>query len=1131
MAAFYAASQPYRDLQAAYQGYFANPPTVTLAEYQNAITAYENAVSDINSQMQSLLPLATAYVSALAYKQLLDDQTSAEDIQAVLSSIPTWAGGGTFPDLPGLSGAEKADLDPQLQTIRNNLLNAFNSYRYLEWQIVQERCSIYQTVAANRIAWHRAGIDPNPPKSQAQLDAELIAIQSNVNTLISQRGSKAVSLDAAIQTYSGYFGPNDPLIQRMQTFNANWANYTSNLTAHALAVLQQGYQTAQAEDTSAQAAYYQTVPGYTDFQTEASEVATARAEQMSEVVSLGSVSLTSPSSQIQLPASSFSGMSFWMLASLISKVQLLIQQIDRMTASADAAVAALQFEIAILHLVLLSEQRALLLAWISKVKGSDTAYNDQVEADNANSYHDKATAYNLYANNIDVINNSIDSANSEISTYNNNVQQLINSANAIGPSVIDAINAAKTSKTEVNYLDFLDEDADITSDTSSYVSQTTTPLTTIPHITPADAPPVEMPNEAPSAADFDALNEKINTLMEKIGPVKDAVATAIGEPLNLAYMRQTIDVRDNSALLDTLNDLTNILYTVLLQAIIKRAVSEETASTALGTILTELSSLFEGEGANLALAPGVMQALSTMDLAKSPTEIAQTLNTIFQSKTFVEAIMRVLERAALLAGIYVSGLGPKQKDASEFGIARAEKMDAGVYAILSEEERRKQLLLAFALYLLTAAANGAGLRQTAVLMLENIGPQANLSEDQLKDIISILIKAQQVLCFLVASMAGDASGTLIGITSAVPSSAIGPIGSLVSGIVRIGIPLPSAQILGSVLGDQGTTIQNQLNSIGYSPTAATIMTAFLAASEGNINLAQGVPGGSAYIEALKNKLADEGVVLGERLGSPRFAEELLRKAAKNNAAEQVHLMSLWGKVIESRKGVGAEKTTPMRDRLVDSVQTYRSNLSLTSVSPSFVNASPQDVLKQLNSAFSALPKSVQGELLRTAPKIAGLSPTESASLSLAVRLRRMTPEEASYLTSLASLGAQKSFADVTSAIATKLFRTPQQVIERRQEERKEESIKFDRERTQKRPTTAPPNLLNNIRLSYENLFNSSSDIGNITKVATAHAKTVRSLTDFNRVIMKFLEEPAETIVKNVSILTRKATDRQPPILG
>lgn len=1192
------AKQAYDDklaeLNSLWAGFDTPPTEAQKLQYKAAIDEAEVLKNQLQSATDALVSAATDCVSVYAQRQLLKDAQANTAIGPLISELAPFVGvGGSFFPFPGLSSAQYAEeqqsFDPDHVAARDALTTAFNSYRKNEWDIAQARREKKALEMSYEIARRRADVDPSYETERDTLWSQLqakIAELEGPNGFIEKRTQYKTSLDNAFATYSSFFGSNDPLLAALQrvasySSSATWSGTLAAMIETASADTEAAYAAAGEAADQAEAAHYEQATGQiSEYQEQALEVGEAHETLMESLLGSKRVASTMPSSELALPIPGLHGISIWQLVELLSKVQMYLQKIDQMTAQADASVAALQFQIFLLHLSLLSKQQELYTKWAELLRDADLDFNKQVSSNNSQSFEKAANIYNQYANNISTINNVIDDANTEIDSFNARAAGLHAVAESISPQIMSAVDAAATSVTlppttttppperQVSYLDFLQIDPEIQKPTvTEPIVSTPTPIPHLSHLSGLNFQPIDLTNYqspsletyVPSSQDFADLQSKVEELLTAIGPIEQQVISALanevpaGQNLTLEkpYEASNIEVRDLTAV-NTYADVPSALFSMLLLFMIKRAIaeSEETTPSPYIDFFSQFSSLFEGEGANMLIAPGVLSALELISLKSSPSDLAELLSDLLRSESFSDSIEKILEKAALLAGVYATSLNQPQKAMTGFGLTAAIFSGEAKTQQQIDDETSKDVLDAFTLFLLTNAANAKALRSAAMSMLRQYKPLTGLPQETVEQMIAMITRTQQFVLVFVATMAGSDTGNIMGMSSAVAEPAIGPIGTLIGGLERIGIPLPKATELAEVLGPQGSQIQSLFSRLGYSPTQSTMLTALLASSVGKVSLRSNVPGGSAYLEALRKDLEKSGIVVNERINSETYPQALINAAAtasdawqadekrsaeirKENEATKVKLISVLGTLIESRKGVSSAPSKPVSERLMEAVAAFREEFKTPLVAAEAVDFTPREVLDQLVTAFAGIPAEIQTSLKSIAPTMPGMRPDESAALVLGIKQGYISSDDAAYLSFLAEMGAEKSFSEVQNTIVTRLFRTPPEEIQRRREERAAEVLKDERDRTEGRRLLTPrPNLAEGIKRAYATLLKSSPDEQAIMRAVESFARVLPNIGDFNKISLKVLTEPGKEIAKNFSIITRAVRNMnlQPPII-
>lgn len=1171
-----------------YSAYTQNPPQTTLADYTAAAQALEAASSTWQTAIANLHYAAVDYVNTLAYQQIYYAQTSDPTINTALTSIlsqslpPTTPLSDTIPGFPWLSSAQIAALTSdkgQLASVLATLLTNFQNYRHVEWSIAYNTACLQTveailTTATHNIHLAQAGVSGYDLATWQLVYNTYLSAQTTYQTELSAKQSEALgiisSLNSAVSAYEATYNniknlgtplPTiDTTLQTIIDFCANW-NTTVILPAQqAVSAELNAAITALVSANQAMIANFNAQFSAEHPALSASTIAQLLSElaAVQSALTAAGVTLVRSINTPQLPASS-SSMSMTELMKIIGQAELMSEELIKQAANAEHQITTLRLQFAISHLMLYANELAALEVWSEQLKQAQIAFNATVEADNETTFNNDLAVYNLYKSNIPLINQVIDQVNEQINAENVRAQALVDACNQMDPAIILAIfNEQLSVQQAPAYL--LDHFIGLTQPPPELPATITfTPIPLFEHVSES-----ELPNSPyssyPGAKSLDlnvmsTFNEQISAFLSKISPFSNLVEQALANAspagtnveLSIILMKSLMPVQDMAITALQFKVAFTLLYSFLSQTTLSgmSSESEEEKSADLLAQLYEILGLFSGttgQGGSIGIGGSLLASAGAFGAA---------LSQITNSSIFNQTIEAIVQRAAMFAGLQVAGTLPQilsQLAAKNMTLADLLELEGQKGGAEVEAQTRADLINALMQQLALAASTPGALSQSAIDILKNFPSLATLSQDQLAQLISGVVTAEQMVLLSLTVLLGVSLGLSPAqmATSLFGGTGI-TTGDMVTRFEGLGIPEARAREL-AALSVGFDELEKTLSDLGFDPQTRTMLMAIIASAQGHISLTDGAPGGPAFLDTLLTELKSHGVTVTVNINSPDFLSELLKQLEIKANEEQRAILrgALLGEVAPAVTIPSPSPLTLTQQFQQAAQETWDQINEIFATPPPTVPVvppttpiNPISILSHFVSIFQTLAPDIQAELVAEAaanPNVAAiseLSDEQKASLMLALRLGVITPAEGTSLLNLAVLqmqmaaqGAQMTLSDVETAIISKLFTPTADELRQREEFRLR-----DINAPYIAPTTVSPQVLDQVSVAFRKFFNDLKDQTTAAQAFEVFSQSIQRLSDFNKVAVDFLLDSAKIIMRQFSIITRTAQDRmqQPKI--
>jgi hypothetical protein len=1173
-----------------YSTYLQSPSQTTLDDYTNAVAALQTTANAWQTALANLHWAAINYVNDLAYQQIYYAQTSGSTISTALSSIlsqslPSSASlSQSIPPFPWLSSAQITALtsdNTQLGPVLANVLSDFQNYRHIEWLVSYDTACIQNieanvTVAAHNLNLANAGVvgydvsecqtaynDAVAEKEYYQ--ADLSMQQSAALGIISSLNSSITAYETTYNNIKNLGTPLPTVDTTLQTIINFCANWNTNVVLPAQTALSADLNAAI---TALVAANQEMIANFNaQFSADHPALsATTIAQLLSQLAAVQSaltsagVTLVSSINTPQLPASS-SSMSMTELMKIIGQAELMSEEMIKQAADAEHQITSLRLQFAISHLMLYANELAALEVWSEQLKQAQIAFNASVEAENQTTFNNNLATYNLYKANIPLINQVIDQVNAQISAENARAQALVDASNEINPAVLLAIFSEQISIGEApDYL--ISHLIGITPTSPALPSTVTfTPIPLFAHISESDLPnPPYTSYPEVGGLDLNVMstfNQQISAFLTKIAPFSDLVQQALtaaspagtNVDLSIILLKSLMFVQDIITTSVQFKSAFTLLYSFLSQTTLSgmSSKSQEEKSEDLLSQLYEILGYFggsTGQGASIGIGGSLLASAGAFGAA---------LSQIANSSIFNQTIEAIVQRAAMFAGLQVAGTLPQilsqltEKNMTLTDLLELEGQKGGAEL---EAQTRSDLINAFMQQLALVATTPGALSQSAVDLIKNFPSLTSLSQDQLAQLISGVVTVEQMVLLALTVLLGSSQGLA---PAQMVTSIFGGVASTTADMLErfegLGIPEARATEL-AALSAGYDELEKTLSDLGFDPQTRTMLMALIASAQGRIPLTDGAPGGPAFLDTLLTELKSHGVTVTANISSPDFLSELIKQLEiKANEDQRAILRSaLLGEVTPSAPvPIPSPSPLTLTQQFQQAAQAtwdqineiYTTPTPTVPVVPATAPINPTSILSHFISLFQTLAPDIQSELVAEAaanPNLAAipeLSDEQKASLMIALRLGVITAPEGTSLLNLAVLqsqmaaqGAQITLSTVETSIITKLFTpTPDELRQREEHRLRDINAPYIA------PTTVSPQVLDQVSVAFRKFFNDISDQTSAAQAFEVFSQSIQRLSDFNKVAVDTLLDPAKIIMRQFSIITRTAQDRiqQPKI--
>jgi hypothetical protein len=1100
--AYNTAYSPVSALQAVQTAYnvIKNNPSSTPEQIAAALAAYQYAYSLFDSTAQSQLATArenrfttsTNYVTALAYQQIWVTQRSSENLLSQLSDLSS---------LKVLSAQQTAVLTAAQSDLRSaeiGLSTSFKDYRHEAY-----------AAAANQIALDDAKMKLLVAKCALDLGS---GTQSQVNA-----AQEAVNV----------------LLEGQTTFDAAETK-AHNALAAAITACETAYEGVRSLGSSVFPELVK-IP----ISVEGTEIPYELIEAVQAAARESSITLASEQADIPNLTPAHRRMSLMELLNTLGKAHLMSLELIREAAASERQITMLRLLLEASHLIIYSNM--LLGAGNDLLSQAINLYNSTVQQRNSEAYNEAAAAYAFYATTDAraAINTIIAKMNTAIAANEDRATRLASDISVINESIEQSVSATEASEPEAeSYL-------------SAYEEPPTPPAPTIPDVPPTTAFPLlgSLPDlneetyttQADEEALLNDINPKIEALLEKISPFKEEIIEGLAS-LKTQYEQE------NMISLDL--DITKVAFYTQ----IKTAPSAAVSDTSMQNAALAIASFFNRMTAT-ALTPNPQESesetaqyqfnlldqlilrltgyassigLTTAVPGAIPVALEKAFERLIQSSVFGTIIGEMLRRASMLAGLSTAASLPslieelKTKNTTladileAFGTQSSAALDA---------QTRRELANALIQQLSLLVQSPGVLRDNAVDIIAQglTGPQA-LSPTDLANLISALITAQQLVLLTATVMIAVSEGlSLTELTGGFfTTSAVAPAG-MTARFTAIGLSADQAFELAEAAIDSGIS-DEALARLGLDEKARTLLMGLILAAEGRSTIDQ------AMIDQWKTQLSEEyGVDLTQvDLTQPNAAAELVSQLIDQIAinASEAQKADLKSDILNEAITAGSRRGF---QRAADDLRAR----ILAAAASTTRQVVPSTLIKGLVEQFSAMDEASKQQFLdaaakdETLSKMTGVPDEQKAAILAAIQSGAITTSEASIILALLSSEADAAakgealvLSNVQTALVKQLFTiTPEERQRRDEELRREVNTRYTA------PSKLPPQVVQTVRDAFEQFFLDITSPEKAKAAFEAFAETVKRLSDLYGVSVDFLLDPANTILRQFSLITRTGQDK------
>ncbi len=1076
------------------------------------------------------------------------------------------------------------------------LLNAFNAYRYLDSEISLARVNSISDVVNGDVLSFQLDLGQatltQVDNAQTQVNNDV----STINSLVSQRGSATTTLNNALSTYAndlaGIYNTFESAAATGTNVEDNWSTYITIAQNAAQTMVQNAYNQAQTNDQAAENAHNAAYPTLNATFTDAAVAAAEANLKNNQQSSAGIISSVATIPTLPPPGTSLSMKG---LMAIITSIEVMINELTRSLSDAETNQNRIRLQGQTNDVLGAGGVIQAQDLWATIIYTADLSYDAQVQTQNENNYSTILADYNSFNNSISLINTAINKANTgvnaQLSQFNNQTNDLINQTNALGGTAAAGINAANISPPDSqNYFNVLGADPTLTPPPLVPVPPNLpNPTSTIPPfggVSGVPAPPqldyVSVPPTTATPAQITAFNANIESINNQLAvlnqfPSISSILLSGSNPIPLFYQQQIIPIRIPAFLQNAFGHFLSS------NAFASGAASMQTANyyDVLAFIASNISSTAKGSTYGTSQTTRVLQkfpavnpsnlgggsGLSVANPFAPGAQTTYTINQVMEKFLADQPTKNLLEQLSLTAGLQaLSKLQGQTQQTSQLGITTDEVGDIPD----KDKDLNGAINTSLTNNLLTAAGNDELLLKNAAATLSGISGSEDLSSDDFKKLLSLIAALKKILLLLLASLTGQEANLPI---DQVLAKASGATANQAQAFASLGLDQTTAALLAESIGAFGPALGGILQSGGVSAGDATTLSFLYITAQLGLNPAALLPGGQAQVDAAIQKLNADGIVFSAKPGTTAFQQQLTSyfqqqiNAVKSNpdllAANQNNIniaeaelgsstntpdQAVIQAVINaftppasssgtssggtSSSGTSSSGTTATAGTTATTGTTTQNPIALGNVLPS-------EILSNLVANFQKLPPSTQqsliaqvsGSSLLTTPPPGSTSTSgstltneELAALLLATKTGALTIPQSQALLNYTL--AESNLSNTETAIIQKLFTpSPQEVIFRLQEAVKDVKAKHIKDKEIQ--------FKQNATKLYRDRINEVAQItGGDTVGIQNFIQSVSKLSSFQNVFLNYLIDPAKSIIRDFSIITRTNTDKrnQPPVM-
>lgn len=314
-----------------------------------------------------------------------------------------------------------------------------------------------------------------------------------------------------------------------------------------------------------------------------------------------------------------------------------------------------------------------------------------------------------------------------------------------------------------------------------------------------------------------------------------------------------------------------------------------------------------------------------------------------------------------------------------------------------------------------------------------------------------------------------------------------------------------------------SAIRNLISAVAIVHKSFLLGVATAAAMQGGMDIQQ------VFSAILTGPALHEALATEEQVGGRDELETTLKALGLPQNARTISKAI----IIVTQQAKAMREPSPSRDEK-PRVEKQPSRTPERAESGAVILRSAERVRTSLVQNYRRLPPELQTKIAEQ-PSVQKLAtkeiPAETvAAVVVPVRLGLITPQVGATLLGL-------SLSNRETAVIHRLVTPTPQERQIREDERLTERRREEVALPYKHPVAVPKSLHTQLREGYQRLYRNTTDDRQAKTAFENFARTVKRLSDFNTVALSTLMDPAKTIIKQFSFLTRTQQDsrQQPPI--
>ena len=648
-------------------------------------------------------------------------------------------------------------------------------------------------------------------------------------------------------------------------------------------------------------------------------------------------------------------------------------------------------------------------------------------------------------------------------------------------------------------------------------------LVIVPPTLATDPTSTTLPPPYPPA-DITSLNNTINTINTELAPILPQLnSQGINlSPIPPVFIRQYIPILSNATVfsVDTILSIFSIITQMITDARNQQNISHTDTATAGLFSTARLAATPTSTGASSVSAQsiGAGAGIGGATLFSSTGNIGQALTNLLANTTVLDYIQGIYQKAGVVGGLAaLANLPTSFQNFSQFGVvqgneptptattatpattATAPTTATPPAAVLTQPQQAA--LAAGVNELVTTVSNVPQLSTDLLKLLKALGPQ-QANEDEIKQLLSLLVFLQQLLALLVGAAASAAGG---GVTN-------------IDHIVQQAFATPANNALTATTTNL-TNLGVTAIPPGITPSNPTFLPTVINAINNELTPAQQL----GFVAQITNVFTNNGVAVTLPTTIPT---EPSLGTAVNNALAAANI-TVAGQIRQQLNPVIQNQADQLlHDILSDENRRPSLASRISAVNPSGVSAIPPQKVEATNNFLN-----------HEAPNIPGITPQNRNAVAVAVANGAVTPQQAS---NVVSQFLHEEVLRTNPAIAHLLPVTNLPVTTPLSAAAILSAVTVDTSGTSVRdrsntPSTEPgtagqlPNTTNIIVNGFKTLAKHADDSNFTQEIVTRFANAIRGQTDFYYRSLGLILDPANTYVKNFSVVTRQTSGGHDPM--